>query len=94
MSRQQEWRHQLRSSLHPLLFAAIYKIADLLASVLALSPALRAELLIVAPKTAQAVLSTIGDFYTWKLARRVYGVDSREAWTTVREAIRDKKIGY
>ncbi|KAJ5610701.1 hypothetical protein N7510_007420 [Penicillium lagena] len=78
-----EWRHQLRSSLHPLLFAAIYKTADLLASVLALGPAPHAELLIVAPKTAQAVVSAIGDFYTWKLARRVYGTGSREAWTTL-----------
>ena len=79
----QEWHHQLRSSLHPLLFAAIYKAADLLASSLHLSSATRAELLLAGPKTAQAVIAALGDFYTWKLATRIYGNDSRGAWTTV-----------
>ncbi|KAF4768469.1 hypothetical protein HAV15_002183 [Penicillium sp. str.  len=78
-----EWRHQLRSSLHPLFFAALYKTAGFLASTLSLSPATRAELLIAAPKTAQAVVAAIGDFYTWKLAVRVYGNDSRGSWTTL-----------
>ncbi|CDM33658.1 CAZyme family GT22 [Penicillium roqueforti] len=78
-----EWRHQLRSSLHPLFFAALYKVADFLAFTLSLSPATRAELLIAAPKTAQAVVAAIGDFYTWKLAVRVYGDDSLESWTTL-----------
>ncbi|CAG8122651.1 unnamed protein product [Penicillium salamii] len=78
-----EWRHQLRSSLHPLLFAALYKIAAYFAAVLHVSPATRAELLIAAPKTAQAVIAAIGDFYTWKLAVRVYGNDSRGAWATL-----------
>ncbi|KAJ6138150.1 GPI mannosyltransferase [Penicillium samsonianum] len=78
-----EWRHQLRSSLHPLFFAALYKAADFLASALSVSPATRAELLIAAPKTAQAVVAAIGDFYTWKLAVRVYGKDSRGSWTTL-----------
>ncbi|GAB1191787.1 glycosylphosphatidylinositol anchor biosynthesis [Aspergillus pseudonomiae] len=76
----QEWRHHLRSSIHPLLFATVYSIADLGARVLRLSPAFRADLLIVAPKVAQAVLSAIGDLYTWKLARYVYGRRSHEAW--------------
>ncbi|KAJ5090857.1 GPI mannosyltransferase [Penicillium argentinense] len=79
-----EWRHQLRSSIHPLLFAAVYKTADLLATTLQLPSATRAELLIAGPKTAQAVVSAIGDFYTWKLATRIYGKDSRGAWTTRR----------
>ncbi|CAG7922728.1 unnamed protein product [Penicillium olsonii] len=78
-----EWRHQLRSSLHPLLFAALYKLAHYLAIILRVSPATRAELLIAAPKTAQAVIAAIGDFYTWKLAVRVYGNDSRGAWATL-----------
>jgi phosphatidylinositol glycan class B len=80
---QQEWHHQLRSSLHPLFFAAIYKIVHFLATTLHLSAATRAELLITGPKTAQAVIAAIGDFYTWKLATRIYGKDSRGAWTTV-----------
>jgi phosphatidylinositol glycan class B len=80
---QQEWHHQLRSSLHPLFFAAVYKVVNFLATALHLSSATRAELLIAGPKTAQAVIAAIGDFYTWKLATRVYGKDSRGAWTTV-----------
>ncbi|KAJ6136541.1 hypothetical protein N7512_001701 [Penicillium capsulatum] len=78
-----EWHHQLRSSLHPLLFAAIYKIADLFASALNLPVGTRAELLIAGPKIVQAVVSAIGDFYTWKLASRIYGEDTTGAWTTL-----------
>ncbi|OOQ89134.1 GPI mannosyltransferase 3 [Penicillium brasilianum] len=78
-----EWHHQLRSSLHPLFFAAIYKTVSFLATTLHLSAATRAELLIAGPKTAQAVIAAVGDFYTWKLATRVYGTDSRGAWTTL-----------
>ncbi|KAJ5550397.1 GPI mannosyltransferase [Penicillium sp. DV-2018c] len=78
-----EWRHQLRSSLHPLFFAAIYKAAYFLASALNVSPTARAEILIAAPKIAQAVVAALGDFYTWKLAIRVYGNDSRGSWATL-----------
>ncbi|KAJ5759090.1 GPI mannosyltransferase [Penicillium odoratum] len=77
-----EWEHRLRSSLHPLLFAAIYKATDSIASVLCI-PSTRAELLIAAPKFAQAVLSALGDFYTWRLASRIYGEDSRGAWAAL-----------
>lgn len=69
--------------MHPLLFATVYSIADLAARALRLSPAFRADLLIVAPKSAQAILSAIGDLYTWKLARYVYGRRSHEAWAAV-----------
>ncbi|KOC18012.1 putative mannosyltransferase [Aspergillus flavus AF70] len=78
-----EWRHHLRSSIHPLLFATVYSIVDLAARALRLSPAFRADLLIVAPKSAQAILSAIGDLYTWKLARYVYGRRSHEAWAAL-----------
>ncbi|PLB35672.1 putative glycosylphosphatidylinositol-alpha 1,2 mannosyltransferase [Aspergillus candidus] len=78
-----EWRHQLRSSIHPLLFAAVYKVADLLALALRLAPATRADLLVAAPKCAQAVFAALADWYTWKLAGLVYGRRSREAWVTL-----------
>ncbi|KAJ5980296.1 GPI mannosyltransferase [Penicillium waksmanii] len=78
-----EWRYQLRSSLHPLLFAAIYKTSDFLATSLNLSVATSAELLVASPKVAQAIVAAIGDFYTWKLATRIYGRDSRGSWTTL-----------
>lgn len=73
----------MRSSIHPLLFAAVYSAADVVAQLLRLSLASRADLLVAAPKTAQAVIAGLGDFYTWKLARYVYGARSYEAWATV-----------
>lgn len=43
----------------------------------------RAELLVAAPKTFQAVLAALGDYYTWQLARRVFGQDSHQSWATL-----------
>ncbi|OJJ64197.1 hypothetical protein ASPSYDRAFT_84219 [Aspergillus sydowii CBS 593.65] len=78
-----EWEHQLRSSLHPLIFAVVYSAADLVARTLGLSPAFRADLLIAAPGITQAVIAAVGDFYTWKLARYIYGNGSYESWATL-----------
>ena len=36
-----------------------------------------------APKTVQAVFAGLGDYYTWKLAERIYGHDSSEAWAAL-----------
>ncbi|OJI81226.1 hypothetical protein ASPTUDRAFT_127293 [Aspergillus tubingensis CBS 134.48] len=79
----QEWRHQLRSSLHPLLFTAVYATTDLLARLLHICPAWQAECLVVAPKVAQAVIAAVGDLYTWRLACRVYDPMSHEAWAAL-----------
>ncbi|KAH8428479.1 putative glycosylphosphatidylinositol-alpha 1,2 mannosyltransferase [Aspergillus melleus] len=78
-----EWKHHLRSSIHPFLFAAVYSSANFLAQTLRLSAATRADLLIVAPKVTQAFLAAVGDFYTWKLARLAYGRGSHEAWAAL-----------
>ncbi|PTU24169.1 hypothetical protein P175DRAFT_0427956 [Aspergillus ochraceoroseus IBT 24754] len=78
-----EWTHQLRSSLHPLIFAAVYSSADLLARAVRLAPASRADLLVAAPGITQAVIAALGDFYTWKLAKYVYGSMGYEAWATL-----------
>ncbi|THC98116.1 hypothetical protein EYZ11_002404 [Aspergillus tanneri] len=78
-----EWKHHLRSSIHPLLFSAVYSTTDLAAQVLHLSAATRADLLIAAPKVTQAVIAAVGDFYTWRLAGLVYGYRSREAWAAL-----------
>jgi phosphatidylinositol glycan class B len=83
-----EWKHGLRSSIHPLIFAGIYYLAGSVAWLLHLSPLTAADLLIAAPKTTQAIIAAIGDYYTWKLAGRVYGSDSYGAWATVRSKIR------
>ncbi|KAK2003378.1 Alg9-like mannosyltransferase [Colletotrichum falcatum] len=72
-----EWRNQLRSSLHPALFAAVYYLADLIARPL---PFARPWLLLAAPKAAQAVFAAAGDWYTWQLAVKTYGADSSVSW--------------
>lgn len=59
-------------------------MSNLISQWLRLSPLARADLLIAAPKTAQAVIAAIGDYYTWKLAGRIYGIHSLEAWGAVR----------
>lgn len=73
----QEWRHQLRSIAHPLLFAAPYKLI----SALSLSPSTSASLLAVSPKILQAFFATYGDFATAKLAGRLYGPGA--GWTAL-----------
>ncbi|KAI9834849.1 MAG: hypothetical protein M1819_002757 [Sarea resinae] len=78
-----EWRERLRSSIHPAIFAAVYYASSRLATSLSLAPSVRAELLVAAPKLTQAVFAALGDYYTWKLAERVYGTGSRRAWTAL-----------
>jgi phosphatidylinositol glycan class B len=43
----------------------------------------RAEVLVLAPKVAQAFCAALGDFYTWKLGRRIYGAGSKGAMAAV-----------
>lgn len=78
-----EWTHHLRSSIHPIIFAAVYYVANAISWGLRLSPLTRADVLIAAPKVAQAVIAALGDYYTWKLAGKVYGRGSNEAWAVV-----------
>ncbi|KAF2117574.1 Alg9-like mannosyltransferase family-domain-containing protein [Lophiotrema nucula] len=78
-----EWRTQLRSSLHPEVFAGVYFVAAKLATLCGLNLPSRAELFIAAPRVAQAISAALLDHYTWKLAGRVYGRGSRTAFTTL-----------
>lgn len=48
--------------------------------------------MVVAPKVTQAVFAALGDFYTWKLAEKIYGHGSNEAWAAVRSFIESIKI--
>ncbi len=85
----QDWQHQLRSSLHPALFAAAYVVTDRVARLLPLAylplghKALP-QLLIAAPKVVQAVVAAAEDRYTWQLAVRLFGPDSTASWFAVR----------
>ncbi|KAF2864032.1 glycosyltransferase family 22 protein [Piedraia hortae CBS 480.64] len=78
-----EWREHLRSSVHPLIFAAAYKLAAGYARVTNASPGTTAKILIAAPKLFQALIAAVGDFNTWKLARKIYGTDSRASWAAL-----------
>ena len=79
----QEWKHRLRSSIHPTLFAGIYGLISLLSNTLQLSPHVYSELMIAGPKILQAVLAALVDYSTWTLSCKVYGRNSKESWATV-----------
>lgn len=78
-----EWEYQLRSSLHPLLFALTYRVAESLATWFHVSTATRSQLLLAAPKILQAVFAASMDYYTLRLAQRAYGCQGRVAWIAV-----------
>ncbi|KAI4724151.1 hypothetical protein E4T49_08121 [Aureobasidium sp. EXF-10728] len=72
-----EWRERLRSSLHPFLFAAAYRVTALIADSLHLELPTRAELLLTTPKLLQACFAATTDYFVWKVAARAYGKGSR-----------------
>ncbi|KAF2279667.1 uncharacterized protein EI97DRAFT_430697 [Westerdykella ornata] len=78
-----EWKSQLRSSLHPTLFALVYLLAAKLSSFCGLSLPSQAQVLIAAPKVTQAVFAALLDLYTFKLAEKVHGRGSRTALTAL-----------
>lgn len=79
----QEWHNQLRSSLHPLLFAIVYALVDGPMKFLQFFPQFRAMIMVVLPNVVQALIAASGDYCTWRLAERVYGRGSNVAWAAV-----------
>ncbi|KAL7788324.1 glycosyltransferase family 22 protein [Trichoderma ceciliae] len=75
-----EWHHQLRSSLHPLLFSAAYMAADRLSAIFPPGNAFRSAIVIAAPRILQAIIAALGDWYTWHLAANVYGSDTNASF--------------
>ncbi|RMZ75742.1 hypothetical protein DV737_g5155, partial [Chaetothyriales sp. CBS 132003] len=71
-----EWKNYLRSSIHPILFGLVYQLAEALSTALGLAAPLRANLLLAAPRIAQALIAAAGDYYTWRLGDFVYGSSS------------------
>jgi hypothetical protein len=52
---------------------------------LAMLPQSKAAILVVLPKLLQGVFAAVGDYFTWKLAERIYGCESSSfSWTAVR----------
>ncbi|ETI28974.1 hypothetical protein G647_01426 [Cladophialophora carrionii CBS 160.54] len=78
-----EWKHHLRSAIHPAIFGICYQLADVLAGLLRLQHHPRAEVLLAAPKILQALFAALSDFYTWKLASGIYGAQSPAALTAL-----------
>ncbi|GME48944.1 glycosyltransferase family 22 protein [Neofusicoccum parvum] len=78
-----EWKNQLRSSLHPALFAGVLAGVSAISGICSTPLALRAELLIAAPKITQAALAASTDYFTWRLAERAFGPRSSAAWASV-----------
>lgn len=62
----------MRSSIHPLLFAGVYKVATHVADLLQANPSMRSFILLTAPRVMQAGLAAMGDFYTYRLACKIY----------------------
>ena len=78
-----EWDHQLRSSLHPLLFAGVYKAAQGVMDLLRFGAPFKAVMLVAMPKTVQSVFAAVADFYTWKLATLIFGAEKNAPWAAV-----------
>ena len=43
----------------------------------------RAFILVPLPKIIQSVFAALGDFYTWRLATEIYGIESNVPWAAV-----------
>ncbi|KUJ15466.1 uncharacterized protein LY89DRAFT_619404 [Mollisia scopiformis] len=78
-----EWHHQLRSSLHPALFAVIYYGADKAMQFLSFFPQFRGMLLAILPNIVQAYFAALSDYYTWQLSERIYGTGSNAPWVAI-----------
>ncbi|KAI1331201.1 glycosyltransferase family 22 protein [Xylariaceae sp. FL0255] len=77
-----EWRHALRSTIHPAIFAFGYFIVDSFWSTYNV-PVAKAKWLLMAPKMLQTGLAALSDWYTWRLAGKLYGSSSAAAWATL-----------
>ncbi|CZR58100.1 related to dolichyl-phosphate-mannose-glycolipid alpha-mannosyltransferase [Phialocephala subalpina] len=78
-----EWHHQLRSSLHPALFAIVYYGADNAMQLLSAFPQFRGMILALLPNLVQAYFAALSDYYTWQLSERIYGTGSNASWVAI-----------
>ncbi|KAG9235674.1 glycosyltransferase family 22 protein [Amylocarpus encephaloides] len=78
-----EWEHQLRSSLHPALFAGFYYVASKIMAYISCFPQFQAMILSVLPNLVQAVFATGTDYHTWQLADKIYGRGSNAGWAAL-----------
>ena len=62
-------------------------MADLIANLLQVSSSVRSSLLLAAPKVVQAHFAAASDYFTWKLAVKVYGRSSSASYGAVSEFV-------
>ncbi|OTA93097.1 glycosyltransferase family 22 protein [Hypoxylon sp. CO27-5] len=77
-----EWKHQLRSSVHPAVFAFGYWIVQSYGG-LRMAPQTKAKWLIAVPKIIQTGLAALSDWYTWRLAEKLYGNGNIASWSVL-----------
>eukprot|EP00898_Chlorokybus_atmophyticus_P007326 jgi/Chlat1/7595/Chrsp64S07151 len=70
-----EWREGVRGYLHPLIFAALYRILQWLKLDTPYA-------MLAAPRLLQGVCAAVGDVYTYKLARRLFGPEAAR-WAVI-----------
>ncbi|KAI1484020.1 glycosyltransferase family 22 protein [Daldinia sp. EC12] len=81
-----EWKHQLRSSIHPTIFAFGYWIVQHFEGS-GMPSVTKAKWLLAAPKVLQAGFAALSDWYSWRLAERLYGPGSAAAWSVLLMAL-------
>ncbi|KAI0879257.1 Alg9-like mannosyltransferase family-domain-containing protein [Hypoxylon argillaceum] len=81
-----EWRHALRSSIHPMIFTLGYFLVDSFWATYNV-PTVKAKWLLMAPKVLQTGFAALSDWYTWRLAEKLYGPSSAAAWSVLLMAL-------
>ncbi|KAI1085812.1 glycosyltransferase family 22 protein [Whalleya microplaca] len=77
-----EWQHKLRSSVHPAVFALGYYVVQSFWGP-SMAPTAKAQWLLAAPKVLQTSFAALSDWYTWRLAEKLYGHSSIAAWSVL-----------
>lgn len=77
-----EWQHQIRSSVHPAVFAFGYWLVQNFWGP-GIASTVKAKWLIAAPKVLQTGFAALSDWYSWRLAEKLYGHGSVAAWSVV-----------
>lgn len=80
----QEWKHQLRSALHPVLIAGLYYVTAAAGWIFGLSYKFRADALILAPRLFHGTCTAVTDYAIWRLAARIFGEEAAESTAAVR----------
>ncbi|KAH7041042.1 Alg9-like mannosyltransferase family-domain-containing protein [Microdochium trichocladiopsis] len=75
-----EWTYGLRSSLHPAIFAIGYALVD---NSIGDLYSVKAKWLVAVPRVMQAGFAALGDWYSWRLAERLFGHSTSISWAVL-----------